>query len=417
MKKLLLLTILLVSCQKDYYLEDLNEAEALIQSLQNDKGTLYQEINDLNTSLTNSITEGQTLNNTISDLEATIIAANEIHEGVLTEYNQLIIDIETTTESLTLSQIDVGHLRDHIANIDEVTAELVQENNVLTTRVKIQQASLATQYAQLQALIDKYEPVVQPTTTTAPLAFTSSQINQLTNAGYTVFPGDDSGLTYRRLNVGGYNLYIGLTSNGFNTYDVKLPLGGTTSFGAISSLTDAISVLNTPSRHGTSNVPDTTAADAAAAQAAADAAQAQADADAISAQAAADAVVAAQAAADAAAATPTYNNDCGCDTSDGSGFLVTPGDVFDINNFISFGYWGNFEGSIYSSGNEARATMYALNGSVLIVGDKVYDANGNYIPNGTYTKTGNADSDITNPELNITYVIGDNGTISSITTS
>ena len=189
MKKLLLLTILLVSCQKDYYLEDLNEAEALIQSLQNDKGTLYQEINNLNTSLTNSITEGQELNNTILDLEATMIAANEVHEGVLADYNQLVIDIETTTESLTLSQLDVASLRDHIANIDEVTAELTQENRALTAQVQLQQSVLAAQYAELQALIDKYEPVVQPTTTvTAPVVSSGGNTPQPTQSVETTEP-------------------------------------------------------------------------------------------------------------------------------------------------------------------------------------------------------------------------------------
>ena len=87
MKKLLLLTILLVSCQKDYYLADLNEAEALIQSLQSDKNTLNNRINDLNITITSL---NQDNSNLLNDL-------NNITE----DYDNAIISLEEAEELIT----------------------------------------------------------------------------------------------------------------------------------------------------------------------------------------------------------------------------------------------------------------------------------------------------------------------------
>ena len=99
MRKTIIIALLaLTACQKDYYLNDLNEAEALIQTLQGEKNSLSNRINVLNTAITNLNQDNNNLLNDLNDI------TNNYNDAVISaeETDILISELETTIDRLTV---------------------------------------------------------------------------------------------------------------------------------------------------------------------------------------------------------------------------------------------------------------------------------------------------------------------------
>ena len=133
-------TFVNIGCQKDYYLDDLREAEEQIELLQSSINGLQADIteaNALNTTLTNQLSQAA------NDLE-TSYQANIALGNINGELNS---DINTL----------IGRLQDAHAEIDRLNAEINLLNASSTNSITI----LQDQVNNLQSTIDSYVPIVE----------------------------------------------------------------------------------------------------------------------------------------------------------------------------------------------------------------------------------------------------------------
>ena len=144
MKKILLLLLLTTACQKDYYLSDLQEAEATIERLNNSNSTLQSQLNELNNQVstlrfenTNLQSENTIQTQQISDLQSQI--------------NQLQSDLQNSIVSLEQAQSIINELEEQIrtARRQQIIDANVVNNGVYRIIGHINDDESYTEYAQI----------------------------------------------------------------------------------------------------------------------------------------------------------------------------------------------------------------------------------------------------------------------------
>ena len=115
---ILLFLLIFVSCQKDYYLDDLNDALSQITSLQNEKLYLQQQLQEINSQKQQLEQQVSNLNNQNNSLQSQLIALNNSYSNLDSAYNQLI-------ES---QQISLNEIEDLKAQIVELANQLRIQN-------------------------------------------------------------------------------------------------------------------------------------------------------------------------------------------------------------------------------------------------------------------------------------------------
>ena len=113
-KSLLVIFLILVSCQKDYYLDDLNDALSEIDSLKSQNLTLNNQINQLN-QLVNS------LNTKNSNIQASFDELNNAYQNSLNTISQLNQKIIELTDLLRIEQAINNSISDGYYLIGQVS--------------------------------------------------------------------------------------------------------------------------------------------------------------------------------------------------------------------------------------------------------------------------------------------------------
>ena len=103
-----LLLLLITSCQKDYYLDDLNDALDQVNTLRSEKSQLESQLNQIQVLLNQS-------NNTISQLESA--------------YNQLQTSYDNLYQDFINERSTVAELKDLIAQLANEVNALKSQNN------------------------------------------------------------------------------------------------------------------------------------------------------------------------------------------------------------------------------------------------------------------------------------------------
>ena len=146
---------LFTACQKDYYLEDLQAAEAQIAQLQSTVNDFSNQVNDLNNQLAVSLDNNDSLTDELSDANNTITGLN----NDVVELNLIIDDLTAQNASNTL---EISALNDRIVELEEIIAELTENITVLTSLLSNKEtiiAQLQSDLAYAEAHVDTVEVV------------------------------------------------------------------------------------------------------------------------------------------------------------------------------------------------------------------------------------------------------------------
>ena len=179
MKRLLLMLFLLVACQKDYYLEDLQVAESRIESLFTTTSNLQGEIDAL-TSTNKELNDAiQELRGIISELEEDIVTLEK--EGLLKDDQIAALqqELADTLELLAVANLQIEEYQAEIADLLEEISEAqnrIDELDHQLSQSNAQNASLEAERTELQAMLDSY--ISQVSQLTSNIASLGNSISQ-----------------------------------------------------------------------------------------------------------------------------------------------------------------------------------------------------------------------------------------------
>ena len=170
MRKLLLVVAValgVTACQKDYYLDDLNEAERQIEKLQSINSDLTNRLNADKSTIADLQVDITVLNDELTDAQAVI-------DSTTNELGQVSIELATTQASLTLAIDEVDSLQIELTTIsnelesalasDTMNLELIEEleNAIQTLEIRLENA------IETQRTVIEYVYIHTTTTVTAP---------------------------------------------------------------------------------------------------------------------------------------------------------------------------------------------------------------------------------------------------------
>ena len=102
MKRFYLFSLLIfISCQKDYYLDELNDALSQISSLQIENQNLKQQLQQINNQKNQLEEQISNLNNQNNSLQSELIALNNSYNNLNSAYNQLL-----ESQQISLNEIE-----------------------------------------------------------------------------------------------------------------------------------------------------------------------------------------------------------------------------------------------------------------------------------------------------------------------
>ncbi len=210
MKNLLLLfTVgaLFIACQKDYYLEDLQNAESQIERLNSTVSDLNSKLNDANADITS-------LNSEVAGLLQDLTIANSTIESLEGD-KQGLTDEVAVLEAEAMALVDnIESLSSELANANQSSADTIEglEDTIVDLEAEI--LSLNIRVNDLQSQLPEPEVVaIQDNTpqSTSTVATADQRKNnfeaQMVAIGGHVFTGHSHGRTFR-VHTTGFNNYI-----------------------------------------------------------------------------------------------------------------------------------------------------------------------------------------------------------------
>ena len=123
-KSILIFLLIFVSCQKDYYLDDLNDALSQISSLQIENQNLKQQLQQINNQKQQLEQQISNLNNQNSSLQSQLTALNNSYSNLDSAYNQL-------AESQQISLNEIEDLKAQIIELaNQLRIQISKENPI-----------------------------------------------------------------------------------------------------------------------------------------------------------------------------------------------------------------------------------------------------------------------------------------------